>query len=221
MLIKQNIHHPLVNTQQDIERVQNELTRRIKTFRKLQVIHMASITSYAQSAEFCDSEIEDEMLYLPSHFTFEERAALALNHLAVEEAQLRDGQAHDCILQLRRLEKSLSAIYGLRKKEKKGQQESTRSRNKILSAKLTRTTVLTTYSFCRSALQSLYAGRDDFDTLFKNQYPELTEKDLFRKDTAGKRGLGDTHRPDGNIWFLSTAAPSITSKSTRTGGCMC
>ena len=201
LLIKQNIDHPLASTLQDVVLLQNELTGRIKTFRELQAIHMESIKHCVLSAEPC--EISDEQLFLPSRFTPTERSALALDHLAAEEAQLRDGQAHDCIFRLRRLEKTLSAIQGLRKKQAKGQKESTRSQSKIQLAKLTRTAVLTTYGSCRVALQSLFAGRVDYEALFETQYPELSEKDLYRKDTASKRDLGDTHRPDGNLWFWS------------------
>ena len=167
---------------------------------------MKTIKHFVLSAEPCETEAEK--LFLPSHFSPEDRTSLLIDELASKEIELRDGQSYDCVLQLRRVEKSLSAIQGLRKKETKGQKTSTRAHTKLESMRLTRNTILATYSSCRAALQSLHAKRVDFDLMFTTQYPELTEKDLFRKSTASKRKLGDTHRPDGNIWVWSGARPA-------------
>ena len=101
------------------------------------------------------SSFENRTLYLPSNLSGTQRLEYNLTHLASEEAQLREGQAGDIILQLRRVEKTLSAQHGLRKKNITGQTQATRARSKIHQTEFLRDTLLDTYESCRRALKAL------------------------------------------------------------------
>jgi hypothetical protein len=147
-------------------------------------------------------EVEDEPLYLPSQLTHEQRLAFRLERVAALEAELRDGQALDSILQLRRLEKVLSAKQGLRKKNDRGQHQNTRARGKIQRTTFVRDAVLIAYSNCRLALESLLQGDEAQLSAFRKRYPSLSKADLHRKSTVDKRQLGDSYRSEGALWTL-------------------
>lgn len=155
-------------------------------------------------------ELQHECLFLPSHFSKAERDCLGLTALSEEEAQLREGQATDAILQLRLIIKTLSAMQGRKKKNVRGQKESTRAYGKIHTIGTARDRVLMIYTECRLALKSL--GRLD-DPISLDRFPPLTNEDLYRKSTMDKRQLGDSNRADGRLW-VTLGAPNTKSKAT-------
>ena len=152
---------------------------------------------------------EDQTLYLPSFFSASKRSELPLTELDHEEACLREGQAGDLILQLRRVEKTLSAQHGYRKKNIKGQPQATRSRSKIEQKMFLRDYLLETYESCRGALKSL--GHLQQEDGVPERFPALTRADLFRKGTMIKWQLGDTYRPDGLLWVLDSTPDVVGS----------
>jgi hypothetical protein len=199
----QHQDHPLLITEKGIATIQDDLTLRLEKWRDLQAIHMPKIKPLLLTQE--PSELEDENLLLPSHFSDHDRAKLSLEELAEEEAKAREGQTHNCILQLRRVMKTISAMHKLKKKNSHGQRQCIRDRKQLDSLELTRDQILAIYSASRCALVSLRA--DDKD--LAEQYPPLALADLYRKSTLEKRQRGDTHRADGGLW-VATASQHLT-----------
>ena len=191
----------------------------MEKWRNLQTDHMSSVQPAILAQLPC--EIEDEPLFLPSHFSETDRLQMDLTQLAEEEAQLRKGQAYEYILQLRRVMKIISTLHGQRKKQTWGQRQNTRARLKIQSMEYTRDRILEVYNSSHHALKLL--GKLSSPEL-EEQFPYLTVPDLFRKSVQDKRQLGDTHRPDGRLWVAGTGGsmpntmrPLLLTKPFSTG----
>jgi hypothetical protein len=204
MMVVENTNHPLVATQQQIAETRISLTKALEEWRKCQAIHSSAIRTEVLAQ--APAEIEEERLFLPSQFSTEQRVSLGLVELGKEEAELREAQCCDAILQLRRAVKSLSAARGAKKKNDSGQKQNTRSMGKIQTMEFTRDYVLEAYRLCRQALLSL---RGEGNT--GARFPELTADDLYRKPTISKRELGDSHRGEGKLWV--TLGGSAISES--------
>jgi hypothetical protein len=160
---------------------------------------MPSLADMVQGQQPSHPEVED--LFLPSYFSSVRRDELDIAHLAKEEGLLREGQACDTIMQLRRAVKTLSALQSRRKKNEEHQKQQTRARSRIQGHEHFRDGLLATYSSCRQALTSLeYLS----DPQAKQRYPVLTVNDLDRKSTFRKRSIGDSHRADGELWTALT-----------------
>ena len=116
--------------------------------------------------------------------------------LAEEEAQLRETQLFECILQLRSVGKNLSILQSIRRKEARGQQQNTRSRAHIEAMDLICDQILGIYNASREKLLVLKGGNGGVE-----KYSPLSKDDLSRKSTVKKRQLGDSRRPDGKLWY--------------------
>jgi hypothetical protein len=208
MIITENARHPLAATHHQITDIRQYLVKAVEDWRKCQAIH--SVVSNVLSQPTV--EIEGLPLFLPSHYPSEHREGLDLKGLAKEEAELREAQACDLILQLRRAVKSLSAARGAKKKNDAGQQQLTRSMGKIQTMEFARDLLLETYELCRRALVSL-EGEDDVN----RRFPPLSLKDLHRKPTISKRERGDSHRSEGGLWvtFGDSGLSAIDDPSLR------
>lgn len=112
---------------------------------------------------------------------------------------MRKNQVVECILQLRRSAKRLSALRGLKKKNTRGQHPSSRSTNQRQTIVITQECLLRIYSSGRKALISLSEDKDRVAT----QFPTLVAADLIRKSTTEKRQMGDSHRTEGTIWGIN------------------
>ena len=156
---------------------------------------MPSVKDLIHSQKAC--EPEQESLYLPSEFSQAERSELVITHLASEECFLREGQAYDCILQLRRAVKTLSALHSNRKKNEQHQKQQTRARSRIQTHEFNRDGILAVYSVCRNALAALGCLNDSHA---QQRFPALGLNDLHRKSTIKKRAIGDSRRSDGWLW---------------------
>jgi hypothetical protein len=101
-------------TQRDITRSREELAIQLKKWCDLQVVLMDSAMPAILAQEPCS--LEEETLFLPSDIPPSERDEFGLSKLANEEAQLWEGQAQECILQLRQVMKSISIMQDQRRK---------------------------------------------------------------------------------------------------------
>jgi hypothetical protein len=187
--------HPLMATEKEIDENRSVLLERTETWRAYQQRFMPTVIARVLSSPLRDPE--NETLYLPSDFTASEREELLLVKIADEEANLREGQAFDIILQLRSVVKHLAAIRGLKMKNAKGQKENTRAFTKIARAQFICDHVLETYTCARAALESLKC-LDDETT--RRRYPVLTQDSLQRKSTTDKKARGETYHTDGGLW---------------------
>jgi hypothetical protein len=140
---------------------------------------------------------EEEILFLPSNFSGEERDRLGLSSLVHDEALLREAQAHECVLQLRLTLKVISALQFKRRMNVVGQKRNTRARSRIYTMEAVRDHYLLVYNTTRDALIALAALHPEDDRL-----PHLSLTDLARKATIAKRQAGDNYRADGKFWGL-------------------
>lgn len=209
LLRAQNAFHPLLASRKEIELTEYDLTNRLEKWRRLQAIHMSFVNPSSMSSELESSAIEFESLHLPSSFAHSSRTEMQLEDLAHEEQLLREGQMFECILQLRRSSKRLSALNDFKKKESKTQYEHTRANTQKKSIDLSQDTLLLIYNTSRQALIDLAGGA------YETRFPPLSKADLFRKSTVHKRQVGDSHRTDGAIWV--TGIPSQSSTLGATG----
>jgi hypothetical protein len=214
-MIEENKTHPLISTKKDIKVTQDDLTKRMEKWKDLQALHMPRVKDHVLAQN--PTGVDDENLFLPSYFGNTDRVQLDLTELASEEAKLREGHVYECILQLRRVMKSLSVMQKLRRKNKNSQRESARLHRLRNSVELMRDRILEIYNSSRMALESHRVPGSDTEELF----PPLSLDDLYRKSTLDKRVRGDTFRPDGSLWGLgefklsSITATSITSPGPR------
>lgn len=184
--------HPLQATKIQIAELRAGLQSAINTWRRCQELQSPTIRSAILDQAPC--EVETKHLFLPSHFSSELRESLGIATIAQKEAELREAQLCDAILQLRRAVKSLSAVRAAKKKNDSGQAQQTRSQVKIQTMEFIRNYHLAIYKLCRGALISL-EGVDTGD-----RFPNLTKDDLYRKPTISKRERGATHRAEGGLW---------------------
>jgi len=186
--------HPLLASQQEISIATSNIIGRLDLWRSLQSQHMPKLGDRPSSEH--ERVPENERLFLPSDFSGAERILYSLIDLAREEAQLRQAQLYECLMQLRRVMKILSTMQKIRQKEFRGQEQNTRSCRRIQTIGLTRDRLLDIYNTSRKALVSL--GVDN--SILEDRFPPLGISDLYRKSTVGKRQLGDTYRTDGQVW---------------------
>jgi hypothetical protein len=187
---------PHLATKKAIMLAKADIIERLSKWRTLQAIHMPDISQLLLATQ--PSEIEDEHLFLPSYFSEQDRIRYSLTHLAHEEMQLRQGQASECILQLRWIVKTLSVMHGQKIKNELGQKRNMRANYKLHSVELTRNRMLEVYNTSHHALRTLGYNPDDLN----DQFPLLTLSDLYRKSTVMKRQRGDTYHSDGRLWML-------------------
>lgn len=203
---KANVIRPLLATQKDIELSAEDIRSRLEKWRDLQAVHMRSIQAVSVTDQEAQEStaVEYEALHLPSSFSVEDRKLMLLEELGAEEFQLREGQVIECILQLRRLEKRLSALRDVKRKDRPGQATGTRSTNLRNSLEANQHTLLHIYNSGRQALSSL-ATNPSSQVGVEAKYPPLSMLDLFRKPTSHKRQLGDSKRLDGRVWVAGAS----------------
>jgi hypothetical protein len=202
-----HLEHPLLASEGEITVTRNDLTRRLARWRNLQEFHMPKVRELVLSQD--PSPLEEEQLFLPSHFSEQERNTFSLTALAMEESQLREGELLECIMQLRRAMKTLSIIHAQRQKNDRSQRSAQRSHTQRQTVELTRDRLLHIYNDSRTALLTLSkAGKS-----IEERYPALSLKDLYRKSTVEKRQLGVTNHLDGQLWHLRKRKASIPATS--------
>lgn len=187
-------------SEEDIALAESDIKLRIKRWRNLQAAHMPHVKEAMLSQAPSEAEIEEDRLHLPSCFSADERQLMSLLDLAEEEKELRKAQVIECILQLRRSAKRLSAVRGLKKKDDRGQRAAGRVTSQRHSIEFSQECLLAIYSVGRLALISL----DNEQSSFEKQFPTLTADDLFRKSTVQKRQMGDSHRAEGALWGVNS-----------------
>lgn len=200
-------------SEEDIAIVESDIRLRIKRWRNLQAAHMPDIDEAVLPQAPSEAGIEEDRIHLPSSFSLETRQSMLLNDLAEEEMELRRMQVVECILQLRRSAKRLSAMRGLKKKDDRGQKEGGRATSQRHSIEFTQECLLAIYSIGRYALVTLDGGR----TSLEKQFPILTSDDLSRKATTHKRQMGDSHRSEGALWGVNPRGTYIPSSPSLLG----
>jgi hypothetical protein len=186
----------LKSTEHEISTARREVHERILKWRDLQATFMPSTQPHILSQSLC--LVENETLFLPSHFSDVERENLGLLELARDEARLREGQSRGCIMSLRFIVKTVTMLQHERKANNTGIRPNTSACSKIHTVELLHNQLLLIYNSSCQALITLNNQKAD------ERYPPLTLADLVRKPTGDKWQLNDTHRSEGAIWLLGT-----------------
>ncbi|KAJ7787432.1 hypothetical protein B0H14DRAFT_2629342 [Mycena olivaceomarginata] len=124
-----------------------------------------------------------------------DRQALDLVSLAVEEARWRKGQVFDLLQAIQNIVKTISSLYGRKKKNERQQKQNTRAGDNIEEAKKVRNQYMESYEVTRQAFIALDAG---------SAFPHLT---LYMKPVVQKRCVGDSQHTDGALWRLQAMIP--------------
>ncbi|KAK0474520.1 hypothetical protein IW261DRAFT_1422824 [Armillaria novae-zelandiae] len=175
----------------DIKNMRKTLTSDIKKFRKWQIKSL----SLLETVEFAPTDnAEDDILLLPSDFDINDHKTYKLEALVKMEYKLREGQANDAIAML-----CTGIIHGMvltdsRRKHSRGVTMNLRSMKYINTVAKKKNEYAASYCQARAALLRL-SGVDDLP-----DFPILRKEDMFSKNAAGARALGDGAMTDSWIW---------------------
>ncbi|KAJ7924289.1 hypothetical protein B0H13DRAFT_2315685 [Mycena leptocephala] len=191
--------HDLVARRKEITQRTSKTQMRLDKWRKIQKELMPHVGDKIAAQTLAAPPIHDEKLFLPSDFPREaDRQALDLVSLAVEEARWREGQVFDLLRAIQNIVKTISTLYGRKKKNERQQKQNTRAGDNIEEAKKLRNQYMESYEITRQALIALDAG---------SAFPHLTEADLYMKPVVQKRRVGDSQHTDGALWRLQAVIP--------------
>ncbi|KAJ7926641.1 hypothetical protein B0H13DRAFT_1862093 [Mycena leptocephala] len=191
--------HDLVARRKEITQRTSKTQTRLDKWRKIQKELMPHVGDKIAAQTLAAPPIHDEKLFLPSDFPREaDRQALDLVSLAVEEARWREGQVFDLLRAIQNIVKTISTLYGRKKKNERQQKQNTRAGDNIEEAKKLRNQYMESYEITRQALIALDAG---------SAFPHLTEADLYMKPVVQKRRVGDSQHTDGALWRLQAVIP--------------
>jgi hypothetical protein len=151
---------------------------------------------------------ELESLFLPSSFELSDRRQLGLIELGKVEYQLRLGQAHDALEEVRTKIKILNANRDFKKKSIFGQGPNTRALQYLQTLSEDKVHAADKYRRARHALLRL--GLPKNHQLLR----PLHDNELWGKDTSRPAQLGDTALEE--PWFWSVGIPSELSETERT-----
>ncbi|KAJ7111002.1 hypothetical protein C8R44DRAFT_633535, partial [Mycena epipterygia] len=204
---KQN-EHSLSSLEKEIAGRSKKLQERILSFRQQQKNIMSGIGNKVaiQAAQSPGTAVEDELLYLPSDLTANERMTLDFISLGLEEARWREGQAFDALRSVQGIVKAITALRDRKSRNDRKPKENTRSGAQIAEALRRRDLHMATYDAARKAMIAL----GSLDPHSKTHFPVLTEADLYMKSVQQKRHVGDSRHPDGLLWQAAKLMPQDT-----------
>jgi hypothetical protein len=203
-LIKSESKHPLAQTRREIEQTQSSVESRVLRYYELLRQICPKISKVIDSQK--SGPQEDVNLFFPSGFPAKNRNHFGMKELAHQERILRTAQLDDLILTVRSLATLLSAMRARKRKHFRGQKQNTSAMNAIFTQEDNLNLKIAEYTCSRKSLLLLGFGDDD------NSFPPLSRKDCYKKPTELKRQVGDSRRPDGNVWGnLGTSFRSLDS----------
>lgn len=150
---------------------------------------------------------ENESLFLPSDLTIPHIKKLGLDSIAKTEYRIREGQAHDCLEEVRRCIQSYNHHIAAKAKTVHGQRHATRARVIVDNLVADIHKAADSYNNSRNALLRL--GLDPADTILQN----LPRTDLWAKNTALAPNVSDSRRED--PWFWHTSCPAGMSAEEK------
>ncbi|KAK0207412.1 hypothetical protein IW262DRAFT_1282131, partial [Armillaria fumosa] len=148
-----------------------------------------------ENAEYDTAEnAEDDILLLPSDFDIADHKAYGLEELACLEYTLHEGQANDAIAML-----CTGIIHGMvlndsHRKHSRGVIMNLHSMKYINAVAKKKNEHASSYHQAHIALLHLKGADDLLD------FPLLKKEDMYSKNAAGARGLGDSAVTDSWIW---------------------
>lgn len=139
-------------------------------------------------------ETEDEVLFLPSDVSLDKHDKFGLCELAHVEYQLREGEANDAVTAICNTVMHKMLLLEAKNKHSRGVRQNMRSLKFINSTNEKRSVWADRYRHARACLLHL-AGKQTMV-----EFPPLTEADMYGKNAAGARGIGDGKATDSWIW---------------------
>lgn len=139
-------------------------------------------------------ETEDEILFLPSDISLSEHINFGLQELARIEYQLREGEANDAVTGICNTVIHKMLLLEAKNKHSRGVRQNMRSLKFVNTTNDKRLAWADRYRNARKRLLHL-AGKMVLD-----EFPPLIEADMYGKNAAGARGLGDGKATDSWIW---------------------
>ncbi len=155
------------------------------------------------------------MVYLPSQIRPEVRRRLGLEVVAEKESECRKQLAVSCIHKIQEVVRNMGAMTSFKIAQDRRQDQNTRARTHLKAYYRIRDTLIQDYNRHRRALLNLGAIAEN-----SLDFRELTLKDTYRKSTAMKRGVGDSHHRDGGLWSMGGGSTGYaeTAGSENTAG---
>ena len=182
----------------------HKLCRDLVQWREKQFDLFPLLTEESKITSVDYSMPETKSLLLPSEFSEACRIRLGLESAAKAEYQIREGQAHDRLDDVRRSIQTYNHHISIKANDVRGQRYATRART-ILNADTQK--AANAYNVTRNALLKL--GLDPKDPLLK---PLLTTE-LWAKNAAMPPKLGDSRKED--PWFWHVACPAGLSAEEK------
>ncbi|KAJ7453629.1 hypothetical protein B0H11DRAFT_1740870 [Mycena galericulata] len=143
---------------------------------------------------------EKEKLFLPSDFDAATRASTGMKDLAAVEYELRVGQAHDALADVRIAIKTFNFNLAFKIAQLQGQSASTRAQNFLRILANDRILAADEYRRARGALIRL--GLNDADSELR----PLVNDELYAKNNREPPKMGESHAID--PWFWTVGRPA-------------
>jgi hypothetical protein len=177
----------------EIAKQRSSLAKEIKQWRK-KYIKFAPLLEDSIAASSDAESIEHEALHLPSSFHLSERRTLELIDLGRFELKLREGQANSAITGICNCITHENLLVGFQRRHSRGVKQNTRSHKIINRIRAKRNSYAASYRECRLRLLSLN------NTKALEGFPELKNDDMYQKNAADVRVLGEGKETDSWIW---------------------
>ncbi|KAK7001784.1 peptidase S8/S53 domain-containing protein [Favolaschia claudopus] len=197
-LVRQFKQHELASTKDDIDTSRERLEREIEEWRFDQRAQMPAAQVGLEDA--AGTLVEDVKLWLPSHFTEEQRNERQLEEFVVQEEELWVGFAYDCLETVKQWVQTAQTLRDRRRKQDGGSYKKTLSAKRVIDCDRRRDLHIAKYNLARETLWAL--KRDDAENDFKVLDVEQTR--LKSRDM--KRQLGDSSIVDGTVWGQGAVA---------------
>lgn len=135
--------------------------------------------------------------------------------LITAETSLRQAEAEEALDSLRRVVRMLGALEHEKRVHRRGQEQNTRTNSQLEDLRRRRDTFIDTYNCARDALEKLGVIQKEDD---KGCYPKLSVSDTFRRNPESRRELGDSRRPESQLWrpLAIPAALSLSPAAANT-----
>ncbi|KAG6810078.1 hypothetical protein H0H92_013396 [Tricholoma furcatifolium] len=176
----------------------SKLESDIENWREHQLLHFPSLEDRVLALKQQESKAQDIDLLLPSSFTSEEWDSLQLNSAAEIERDLREGQAHDTLENLRLCIKAYNASLNFKKNNVFGQRPNTRAQKLLITLRTQSKHAMETYQVIYKKLLNL--GLSDA------RLQPLDDTMLWAKNPTHRHELGSSKKVD--PWYWHTGRPA-------------
>ncbi|PBK58531.1 hypothetical protein ARMSODRAFT_842227, partial [Armillaria solidipes] len=185
---------------EEIRVARRNLSAEIRHYRKTQLQQMPDLGDIVAARKEDDKEekenveVENEVLFLPSDLAQSEIQIGGLKKFADIKYKLREGQANEAIMMLSNSIIHCMLLNDTRRRHSRGVTMNLRSLKYVNGIAKKKNGYATAYRQARIALLQLS------DTEELEDFPKLESSDLYAKNAAGARGLGEGSVTDSWIW---------------------